>query len=36
MKSHHKERMLIALGCVAGFAVVLLVERMNRVQRGPQ
>lgn len=30
MKSHHKERMLIALGCAAGFAVVLLVEQMNR------
>lgn len=30
MKSHHKKRMLIALGCVAGFVVVLLVERMNR------
>ena len=30
MKRHHKERMLIALGCAAGFAVVLLIERMNR------
>ncbi len=30
MKSHHKERMLIALGCAAGFAAVLLGERMNR------
>jgi len=30
MKSHHKERMLITLGCAAGFAAVLLGERMNR------
>ncbi len=30
MKRHHKERMWIALACVAGFSVVLLVERMNR------
>ena len=29
MKSHHKERMLIALGCAAGFAAVLLIERMS-------
>ena len=30
MKRHYKERMWIALACVAGFVVVLLVERMNR------
>ena len=29
MKRHHKERMLIALGCAAGFAVVLFVEKMG-------
>lgn len=30
MKHHHQERIWIALGCAVGFAVVLLVERMNR------
>lgn len=30
MKRLYKERMWIALACVAGFVVVLLVERMNR------
>lgn len=30
MKRLYKERMWIALACVAGFVVVLVVERMNR------